>query len=402
MSERLSRPPGLSLVGLLAMSAGATVANLYYSQPILGTLARQFSVSTSAASQIVTLTQLGYALSLLLVVPLGDIFERRRLIVITTAGSALMLAAVALSPTFQWLLIASFFLGASSVAPQLLVPFSAGLVGIERRGRLVGIVMGGLLVGILLSRTLSGLLASAAGWRTVYWTSAGMVLSLSILLRCRLPAQRPETGLPSHYGQLLASLWDVARSQPVLRRHSIIGACGFGAFSVFWTTLAFHLANLPGHYGSSMAGMFGLFGMAGALAAPVSGRLADRHDARIVNGTALVLVVAAFVLMGLAGHSLVALAAGVVLMDAGAQASHISNQTRIYGLNATLRNRVNSVYMVNFFIGGACGSAIGSWAWAHDGWAGVCWCGATLGLAGMLPLLMPDSHRNEENRASTQ
>jgi predicted MFS family arabinose efflux permease len=153
MSERLSRPPGLSLVGLLAMSAGATVANLYYSQPILGTIARQFSVSTSAASQIVTLTQLGYALSLLLVVPLGDIFERRRLIVITTAGSALMLAAVALSPTFQWLLIASFFLGASSVAPMLLVPFSAGLVGIERRGRLVGIVMGGLLVGILLSRT---------------------------------------------------------------------------------------------------------------------------------------------------------------------------------------------------------------------------------------------------------
>jgi predicted MFS family arabinose efflux permease len=153
MSERLSRPPGLSLVGLLAMSAGATVANLYYSQPILGTNARQFSVSTSAASQIVTFTQLGYALSLLLVVPLGDIFERRRLIVITTADSALMLAAVALSPTFQWLLIASFFLGASSVAPMLLVPFSAGLVGIERREWLVGIVMGGLLVGILLSRT---------------------------------------------------------------------------------------------------------------------------------------------------------------------------------------------------------------------------------------------------------
>jgi predicted MFS family arabinose efflux permease len=272
-----------------------------------------------------------------------------------------------------------------------MVPFSAGLVGIERRGRLVGIVMGGLLVGILLSRTLSGLLASAAGWRTVYWTSAAMVFSLSILLRCRLPAQKPGNELAPHYGQLLASLWDVVRSQPVLRRHSLIGACGFGAFSVFWTTLAFHLARLPGHYGSSVAGMFGLFGVAGALAAPVSGRLADRHDARLVNGTALVLVVAAFVLMGAAGHSLMALAAGVVLMDAGAQASHISNQTRIFGLNATLRNRVNSVYMVNFFIGGACGSAIGSWAWAHDGWTGVCWCGGAFGVAGMLPLFMPDS-----------
>ena len=326
---------------------------------------------------IVTLTQLGYALSLLLVVPLGDIFERRRLIVISTAGSALMLAAVALSPTFQWLLIASFCWATASVAPQLVVPFSAGLVGIERRGRLVGIVMGGLLVGILLSRTLSGLLASAAGWRTVYWTSAGMVFSLSILLRCRLPAQRPENELPRPLwpvtGFSLGCRAQSARIAPSLHHRRL---WVWGVQCVSWTTLAFHLANLPGHYGSSMAGMFGLFGVAGALAAPVAGRLADRHDARLVNGTALVLVVAAFVLMGLAGHSLVALAAGVVLMDAGAQASHISNQTRIFGLNAALRNRVNSVYMVNFFIGGACGSAIGSWAWARDGWTGVCWCGS--------------------------
>jgi predicted MFS family arabinose efflux permease len=195
--------------------------------------------------------------------------------------------------------------------------------------------------------------------------------------------------LPPHYGQLLASLWNVARTQPVLRRHSVIGACGFGAFSVFWTNLVFHLASLPGRYGSSVAGLFGLFGVAGALAAPIAGRLADRHDARLVNGTALVLVVVAFLLMGMAGHSLGVLALGVVLMDAGVQGSHISNQTRIFGLNAALRNRVNSVYMVVYFMGGACGSAVGSWAWAQGGWDGVCWCGGAFGAAGLLPLFMP-------------
>jgi predicted MFS family arabinose efflux permease len=384
------------------MAAGATVANLYYSQPVLGIIAGQFSVSSGAASLIVTLTQLGYALSLLLVVPLGDIFERRRLIVITTSSSALMLIAVALSPGFHWLLPASFLLGAASVAPQLVVPYSAGLVGIERRGRVVGMVMSGLLVGILLSRTLSGLFAVAFGWRSVYWASAGLTLGLSVVLRWRLPAQRPESGLPAHYGRLLASLWDVLRSQPVLRRHSIIGACGFGAFSVFWTTLVFHLASLPGRYGSGAAGLFGLFGVAGALAAPVAGRLADRHDARWVNGAALVLVVAAFVLMGVAGHSLAALAVGVVLMDAGVQGSHISNQTRIYGLDASLRNRVNSVYMVLYFIGGAFGSAVGSRAWAHGGWAGVCWCGGALGVAGLLPLLIPYPRLEDEIQVSTQ
>jgi predicted MFS family arabinose efflux permease len=390
MSESSNRPPGPSLVGLLALAAGATVANLYYSQPILETIARQFSVSTRAASLIVTFTQLGYALSLLLVVPLGDMFERRRLIVVATASSALMLVAVALSPGFHWMLLTSFLLGAASVAPQLVVPFSAGLVGIERRGRVVGIVMSGLLVGILLSRTVSGILAATVGWRTVYWLSAGLALGLSILLRWLLPAQRPGHELPPHYGQLLGSLWKVARSQPVLRRHAIIGACGFGAFSVFWTTLVFHLANLPGRYGSSVAGLFGLFGAAGAIAAPVAGRLADRHDARFVNGTALVLVVAAFALMGVAGDSLVALAVGVVLMDAGAQGSHISNQTRIFGLNPALRNRINSVYMVAYFAGGAGGSALGSWAWSHGGWRGVCWSGGALGAAGLLPLLLTD------------
>jgi predicted MFS family arabinose efflux permease len=383
------RLPGRILVGLLAVAAGTTVANLYYCQPVLGAIAGQFGVSSSAASLLVTATQLGYAASLFLVVPLGDMFERRRLIVLTTGSSALMLVAVGLSPGLHFMVFASFLLGAASVAPQLVVPYAAGLAGLENRGRVVGSVMSGLLVGILLSRTLSGLLAAAAGWRAVYWISAGLVLGLCLLLRGCLPTQAPEGRLDVHYGQLLASLWEVARREPVLRRHAIVGACGFAAFSVFWTTLAFHLASLPGRYGSSVAGLFGLLGAAGALAAPVAGRAADRHDARLINGASLCLVVLSFLLMGFAGRSLVALITGVVLMDAGVQASHISNQTRIYALSANLRNRLTSVYMVSYFIGGAVGSAMGSWAWTHGGWKGVCWCGVAAAAVGLVPLLIP-------------
>ncbi len=385
------------LVALLAVAAGATVGNLYYCQPILGEIARQFRVSQDAASMLVTATQLGYAASLLLVVPLGDMFERRKLIVVTAVSSAVMLAVVGASPGLPFMLGTSFLLGAASATPQIVVPYSAGLSGLKNRGRVVGAGMSGLLVGILVSRTASGLLASAVGWRAVYWISAGLIIALVFVLRCSLPVQVPEMAPEVHYGQLLASLWSVLRQEPILRRHSIIGACGFGAFSVFWTTLAFHLASLPGHYGPSVAGLFGLLGAVGAVAAPLAGRLADRHRAQLVNGAALCLIIVSFVLMGLAAWSLAALVAGVVLMDAGVQASHISNQTRIFNLNPLLRNRINSVYMVSYFIGGAAGSAVGSWAWTHRGWGWVCWSGAGFGAVALIPLYMPTG---AENRTS--
>ncbi|EEF57403.1 MFS transporter [Pedosphaera parvula] len=381
-----SRPPHPVLIALLAITAGITVANIYYCQPILGAIAGTFHVNYGAAARVATCTQLGYALGLLLLVPLGDIFERRRLIVTFTAASALVLVAVGNVPGLPLLVPLSLLLGTISITPQLVVPYSAGLVPAENRGRVVGIVMSGLLIGILLSRTLSGFLNTLVGWRAVYFISAGIVFALAILLVCVLPKQCPEEQRNLHYGQLLASLLHLIRTEPILRRHALIGAFSFAGFSAFWTTLAFHLESLPGKYGSSTVGMFGLFGAAGALAAPLAGRLADRYEARLVNGAALLLIILSFAVMGFAGTSLVTLAIGVILMDAGVQGSHISNQTRIYALHPALRNRLNSVYMFTYFLGGSLGSAIGSWAWTHFRWPGVCAVSALSATLGLITL----------------
>jgi len=372
------------LVGLLAVAAGATVANLYYSQPLLVEIAADFGVRPAAVSVVPTATQLGYAAGLLLLVPLGDSVERRRLIVATTLCAVLMLLGVALAPTLGWLTLASFLLGAVSVVPQLAVPFAAHLAAPDQRGRIVGIVMSGLLVGVLLSRTLSGWIGAYAGWRDVYLLAIGVMLILAISLQRSLPRLPPTR--PIAYTALLASLIHLVRSEPVLRRHALVGGCGFAAFSVFWTTLAFHLHQLSPGYGSGVAGMFGLIGVTGALVAPLAGRLADRVAAPLLNGGALLLVLLAFLLMGLTGTTLLGLALGVVLLDAGVQASHLSNQTRIYALHPDLRNRLNAVYMVTYFLGGAAGSALGGYAWQHAGWPAVCAVGTGFAVAGILAL----------------
>lgn len=372
------------LVGLLAVAAGATVANLYYSQPLLVEIAADFGVRPAAVSVVPTATQLGYAAGLLLLVPLGDSMERRRLIVVTTLCAVLTLFGVAFAPTLGWLTLASFLLGAVSVVPQLAVPFAAHLAAPDQRGRIVGIVMSGLLVGILLSRTLSGWIGAYAGWRDVYLLAIGVMLILAVLLQRALPRLPPSR--PIAYTALLASLIQLVRSEPVLRRHALVGGCGFAAFSAFWTTLAFHLHHLSPGYGSEVAGMFGLIGVTGALVAPLAGRLADRVAAPLLNGGALLLVLLAFLLMGLTGTTLLGLALGVVLLDAGVQASHLSNQTRIYALHPDLRNRLNAVYMVTYFLGGAAGSALGGYAWQHAGWPVVCALGAGFAVAGILAL----------------
>jgi predicted MFS family arabinose efflux permease len=393
-----SRPHPV-LIAFLAVTAGITVANIYYCQPILGAIARTFKTGYGAAARVATCTQLGYALGLLLLVPLGDIFERRRLIVTFTAASALVLVAVGYAPGLAVLVPLSLLLGTLSITPQLVVPYSAGLVPPENRGGVVGMVMSGLLIGILLSRTLSGFLNSIAGWRAVYFISAGIVFALAILLLLVLPRQCPEEQRDLHYGQLLASLLHLIRSESILRRHALVGAFGFASFSAFWTTLAFHLESLPGKYGSSTVGLFGLFGAAGAMAAPVAGRLADRYEARLVNGAALLLVMVSFAVMGIAGTSLVILAVGVTLMDAGVQASHISNQTRIYALQPALRNRLNSVYMFTYFLGGSLGSAIGSWAWTRFGWPGVCATAALFAAVGLVTLITLHPGKRDEPRS---
>jgi predicted MFS family arabinose efflux permease len=368
------------LILLLAFASGITVANIYYNQPLLAGIAQQFNANYATTSIISLVTQLGYASGLLLVVPLGDSFERRNLIVTFISGTALALLAAALSPNLPALILASYLIGLIGVTPQFIVAYAAGVAEPENRGRTVGTVMSGLLIGILFSRTISGFIGARTAWRTVYFFAAVLMLVLAAILFFAIPKQHPERFVP--YPELLGSLWPILKREPVLQRHAVIGMAGFAAFSAFWTTLAFYLAGRPEHFDSQAIGLFGLVGVAGALVAPVAGRLSDRFQPKLVNGLAILVVI----IMALAHYSLLLLVIGVFLMDAGVQGNQISNQTRIYALSPGLRNRINGVYMVCYFIGGALGSAIGSVALAHWHWTGVCLAGAALSLVGLLVL----------------
>jgi predicted MFS family arabinose efflux permease len=387
MSSQGTRSGWSLLVAYLGFAAGATVANIYYSQPLLHAISTHFHSSAALTSTISVATQLGYGSGLLVFVPLGDSVERRTLIVGSIIGTALILLSIAFSATLPFLILVSYLLGLICITPQLIVPYAAGIAEPKARGRTVGIVMSGLLIGILFSRSVSGFIGARAGWQAVYFIAAGGMLLLALMSALVLPAQRPERRIP--YRELLASLWPILSQQPVVQRHAIIGALGFGGFSAFWTTLAFYLASRPEHFDSQIAGLFGLVGVAGAMVAPVSGRLSDRFEARIVNGAALAVMALSFIVMGWAHYSLLWLVVGVFLMDAGVQASHISNQTRIYALSSELRNRINAVYMVCYFFGGALGSALGSWAWAQYQWPGVCVTGALLASAALAVLFSP-------------
>ncbi|MHB1950984.1 MAG: MFS transporter [Acidiferrobacteraceae bacterium] len=377
--------PTRSLASLLALTAGATVANLYYSQPLLAVMGREFHRTANVMGLVPMLTQMGYAAGLALLVPLGDSHERRQLMVVMTLLVAAALLAVGYSPTFRWLLAASFLLGLLTIVPQLVVPYAAHLVPAQTRGRFVGQVMSGLLIGIILSRTLSGYAGAYAGWRSIYRAASVGMFVLAAILALVLPRQSPPAPVP--YVQLLRSLGTLMRTETVLQRHALVGACGFGAFSIFWTSLVFHLGHLSPAHGSRTVGMLGLLGVTGALVAPLSGRFADRLDARIVNGFFLLLVVVAFVTLWAGGDSVRMIVVGTILLDAGVQGSHISNQTKIYGLHSSLHSRLNAVYMFTYFIGGALGSALGLSLWQVMGWGATCVLGAAFAAAGLAVLI---------------
>ncbi len=369
------------LLWLLAVAAGVTVANLYYCQPLLAMMGASFGASAHGIGLVAVLTQAGYAAGMLFIIPLGDSEERRRLIVLMAGVSALALLGVAVAPSLELLWLASFVLGLSTAVPQLSVPYAAGLVPAADRGRSVGKVMSGLLIGILLSRTASGLVGEHLGWRATFLLAAGLMAVFTVVLRVLLPTQRPAQRIG--YLDLLRSLAPLLRREPLLRRHAVLGALALAAFSAFWTTLVFLLGAPPYQHGAAVAGLFGLIGVAGALVAPLAGTLADRHGTRIVNLLALCCVLASWVVFALLWRSLAGLAVGVVLLDLGVQANHISNQTRVLGLSAEGRNRLNAIYMVFYFSGAALGSFLGASAWSAWGWAGVTGLGLLLSLAAL-------------------
>jgi predicted MFS family arabinose efflux permease len=277
-NERTQQRLSPALVLLMAAACGAAVANIYYAQPLLDTIGRDFSVSDGTAGLLVTASQIGYAAGLILLVPLGDLLERRRLITLILLVTALALLATALAPSFSLLAAALLVVGVTSVVAQILVPLASTLAPEAERGRVVGKVMSGLLVGILVARTASGVIAELGGWRLVFGISAALMVSLSAVLHRALPRVRPATDLS--YPALLRSVVELVRERPTLRLRMAYGALGMGQFSVLWTTIAFLLAGRPYHYGEATIGLFGLVGLAGALAAQVAGRMADRAAPR--------------------------------------------------------------------------------------------------------------------------
>jgi len=362
------------LVLLLAVACGAAVANLYYVQPLLSLLGHAFGVSDSTAGLLVTCSQVGYVVGLALLVPLGDLLERRRLISRVLLGAAAAAAACAAAPSFLVLAAALAALGTLSVVAMIVVPLAASLAGPQQRGQVVGTVMSGLLIGILASRTLSGLIAALGGWRLVFALAAAAMLALSLALHRGLPVVAPTERL--RYSELLRSVFSLIAEEPVLRRRMALGMLAMVGFSVLWTSITFLLAGAPYHYGEGVIGLFGLAGAAGALIAPLAGRLADRGHDRVALVVPLLVTVASWALLALGGSSLPALIAGIIVLDLGIQAVHINNQNAIYRLRPEARSRLTTAYMVSFFTGGVLGSLLSATVYGAAGWNATCLLGA--------------------------
>ena len=372
------------LLTVLTVAGVFSVANLYYAQPLAERMADDFHTTAGGLSTALVGTQLGYAAGMLLLVPLGDVKERRGVMVATACGCALALLAFAAAPSVALLTAAAFAIGVGASVTQMILPFAVSLGSPAERGRIVGNVMGGILAGILLSRTASGALGKAVGWRAVFVAAAVVMAALALVLRALLPAAPPTATLG--YRALLASLWRIFRRERVLRRRTLVGALGFAAFMVFWSTIAFHLAHSPIQGDSRLAGMLGILGLTGIVVAPIVGRLAMKVPPAKINAIAIATIIASFAVFGWGGDSLVAICAGVVLLDAGAQANHLTNQTVVFGLAPEERNRVNAIYMVGYFLGGAAGTAVAAQAWEHGGWVLVSATGA-IAAACALPAL---------------
>ncbi|MGN7762875.1 MFS transporter [Paenibacillus sp. 22594] len=354
---------------LLAASCGLIVANLYYAQTLVGPISEATHLSSGAAGLIVTLTQIGYVIGLLFVVPLSDIIENRRLTVISLSVVVVALVAATFAPNASLFLGASLFIGLGSVAAQILVPYASYLATEEHRGRVVGNVMSGLLLGIMFARPLASFISGLWGWHAIFAISAVVIALLTILLSRVLPERRPVPSM--NYGGLIRSLGTLLKNTPVLRRRAMYQASLFGTFSLFWTTVSLRLADTY-HLTQQGIALFALAGVAGAVAAPIAGRWADRGWTRPLTGLAFGLAAAAFLLAYLfQGDSKVTLGllvVGVIILDMGVSGNLVLGQRAIYSLGSEARGRLNGLFMAIFFIGGAIGSSLGGWSYAYGGW----------------------------------
>ncbi|MBC3451364.1 MFS transporter [Pseudomonas mosselii] len=368
---------GRALILLMATATGLAVASNYYAQPLLHSIAQQFGLSTASAGTIVIAAQLSYGAGLLLLAPLGDLFEQRRLIVtmvlIATAG----LVISACAPSLPWLLLGTALTGLFSVVAQVLVPMAAALSAPEQRGRAVGTLMSGLLLGILLARTAAGFMAELGGWRSIYVLAAVLMAISALALYRSLPQHHSHAGLK--YPALIGSVFRLFVEEPVLRLRSLLGLLAFSLFALFWTPLAFLLSNAPYRYSDAVIGLFGLAGAIGALAANWAGRLADRGKGPLGTTVGLVALLLSWVPLGFAQQSLVALLVGVLLLDLAVQLVHVSNQNAVIVLRPEARTRLNAGYITCYFIGGALGSLLGTQLFEVHGWDGIVVAGLVIG-----------------------
>jgi predicted MFS family arabinose efflux permease len=366
---------------IMAAACGLIAANLYYSQPLAGPIAASIGLPAHATGLIVTLTQIGYGLGLLLIVPLGDLLENRRLIVTMIGAAAIALVAAGLSTAVLPFLAASLAIGLASTAVQMIVPFAANLAPDAHRGRVVGNVMSGLMVGIMMARPVSSFIARFSSWHLVFFVSAAVMVLLGFALATRLPKRVPQTKLS--YFALIASMGRLYATQPVLRRRAFYQACQFAAFSLFWTVTPLVLTGPAFQLSQAGIALFALAGVAGAIASPIAGRLADQDLGRPATIFGILSVAIAFLITHLAPEgSAIALALltfAAILLDFGVTMTLVIGQRAIYGLGADLRSRLNGLFMATFFMGGAIGSAVGAWAFAEGGWL----------LASMLGLTLP-------------
>ncbi|MFF8644281.1 MFS transporter [Streptomyces sp. NPDC015345] len=368
---------------LFAIACGAAVANVYFSQPLLVTMGHDLAMSPALVGSVVTLTHVGYGLGLFFLVPLGDMADRRRLVVAQLLLLVVALTVIATARTAAILLVGMAATGLLAVVTQTLVAFAASLAPPAGRGRVVGLVTSGVVIGILLARTASGLMADLAGWRSVYLASATLTALLALVLYRALPRHTDASPATLRYGQLLRSTLTLFARERLLRLRAAFGLLIFAAFSTLWSSVALPLSEAPYSLSHSAIGALGLIGVVGALAATVAGRLNDRGHSRRTTGIALTLLSISWLPLAFTRSSLWALFVGVILLDLAVQAVHVTNQTLIYALHPDAGSRLIGGYMVFYSLGSATGAITATSLYAVAGWGAVCVLGATFSCLGL-------------------
>ena len=382
MDSKQSQDLSNWLVFLMAFAIGVTIASNYYAQPLLHSITHDLNIAVEHAGSIIMAAQFSYAVGLLFITPLGDKFERKHLIIILMVLSTCGLIVSALSKNLWMLIIGTSMTGLFSTVAQVLIPFAATLAKPEQRGKIVGTLMSGMLLGILLGRAFAGAISTIADWHYVYWIATGIMVIVTLLLSISLPTYRNTINI--NYFQLLWSISSLYKQEPILRIRSLLAVISFALFSLLWTPLAFLLSNDPYHYSDFIIGLFGIAGAAGALGSPIVGRLSDKGKGWLATTIGLCLLLLSWLPLSFAQYSIIALILGVVILDFSVQVTHVSNMSAIYQIRPEARSRMNTGYMVCYFIGGMLGSVGSTYLFSHYGWIAIVVSGTILGLIGII------------------